>query len=533
MAMSLQVMGANLRSSAVVDGGGADLVLSHGDQVFKRILNKQSDPLRRFIGNAVFKLPEDIKASEVLGFRTFDIEISEFRCFDISYANISIDSLEGRLEDFFQLEVTDFTFKCTFDMSWSYGWANGQGSVFVNSDKDYLTTQMPTGQLFNGQEEQTSLQTCQNTTIDIVNLIFEGDMSVRLLALFRGFISRIAENQLEKVFCEIISQHMLGPALDEVQRELNKYRQPLSASQMDPLQSSVQMQLEEGKIIGLQNDTEAGDLIKLALNNLNQVYATRRNDSRAITSDQMDYGINIILREKFLEEDGAFILIDESDEESISGGNALINVTATINSVKVYDLDKAIVLSPVSVIGNHTVQTELFWETIVVETNITVEARASSSSDSFYANPSELEPIVENVLVRAGAHNITASLSLIVPLERSVVEDLPLGYILNWKVHPACIPPVLFDMAVSGLAVRVENIDVPQFEGIVSQDIYQIVKKGAIIGLKSFESELLEAIPGFFQTEGRNVVNNMLGYYHCPAQETSKRRLKYSLSGIR
>ena len=475
------------------------------------------DPLRKFIGDAIVRLPEDIEASETVGFTTFDMNISDFRCFDLSYGNIIIDSFQIEDKDYVQLQITEFVFKCSFNVSWSYGWVDGEGSVYVTSNKNYLTTKMAKKyDAFEGDE--IDMEACDGTFIDLDELVFDGDISLRILTLYRGFIRRIAENRVEEVFCAIVSQEILGLVLYEVDETLSNYTGGLPAWRNDPLflESSEtddsNNNVTNGTIFDLQND----EFMTVVLSNLNRVYAELQQEPNATSEkDGMDFGLNIIMREKVLEEDGSFLFINEEDEESESKSTQLININMTINSVNIYNLDTATV-SPVSVIGSKTIQTTLFWESISIRTNATVEVSASSGPDSFFENGDEMDPIVENVVFVVGADNISATISLVVPLERDVVDSLPESYILNWQDLSPCIPPVLFNISVSGLVVDIGSIHQPTIDGIVSQEINMLAQKGAGIGVPIFEDQILEAIPGIFQTEIRDIANEAFQYFQCP-----------------
>jgi hypothetical protein len=474
------------------------------------------DPFRKFVGEAILRLPEDIEASENVGFTTFDMNISDFRCFDLSYGDITIDSFQVEAQDYVQIQITEFMFKCSFNVSWSYGWADGESSVYVTSNKNYLTTKMATKyDAFGGDE--FDMEPCEGTIIALDELVFDGDIS-RILTLYRGFIRRIAESRLKEEFCEILSQEMLGLVLYEVEETLSNYTDELPAWRNDPLllESSETVDsnnnVTNGTIFDLQNDL----FMAVVLGNLNRVYAELQQEPNATSEkDDKDFGLNIILREKFLEEDGSFLFIDEGDEVSEPKRTQLVDINATINSMNIYNLDTATV-SPVSVIGSKTIQTNLFWESISIRMNATLEVSASSVPDSFFENGDEMQPIVENVVVVVAVDNISATISLVLPLERDVVESLPEGYILNWRDLPPCIPPVLFNISVSGLVVDIGSIHQPTINGIVSQEIDMLVQKGVGIGVPIFEEQILEAIPGIFQTEIRDIANEALQYFHCP-----------------
>lgn len=498
----------------------------------RRNLQEGGDALRQFINSAVLKLPE-LKVSQETWAGTMNLNITEFLCFDVTYAAISLNMLEGGegTADSFHLEVTDLMFNCTMDIGWDYGTFGGLGTASVVSDKNYLSTKMSTdpSAVVNvpvvsvGREEDTTTNNnCEGTIIDLDTLEFDGTIDLKVMNLYRGFIRHAAEDKVEEVFCDLMSEKLLGYALDIVDTRIDEYSADLPAWRSDPLfqESSKGEDAENSALINLQNDQQAGDLVTMALKNLNAIYSTKKSDPNAPTEDQMDYGINTMLREKWLQEDGGFALIPEGFSYSHTEKTELVDIQVTITSFTVYGLDTATVSTPFSVIGNRTIQHQLFWSSVSVQAELTIEARASTLPDSIFANADTMAPIIEKVTATFGANDIDTVLSLMVPLERNQVEALPVGYILNWESLPPCIPPILSGINVSGLALTMGSIQDPVVQGIQSQDINQIAQTGIQIGLASFEDSVLRAIPNVFQSAMRDYIGASLVRYQCKANET-------------
>ena len=482
----------------------------------------------------------NVEVSQDTWLGPMNLNVTDFRCFDVSFADIflGLNIYEGTDQpDTFQLQVTELLFQCTMGISWAYGAFDGAGSVYVNSDKNFLSAQMATerstaGEVSTAEEDDdnTSVQSCEGTTIALADLEFTGDMSLKILNLYRGFIRRVAEGQIETIFCQLMSEEMLGYALDSVEEKLDEYSMELPSSRSDPLylesgsviNTAIQgdVEADDGSaFINLQNDTQAAGLIDLALKNLNNIFAVRKNDTDAPTEDLMDYGINTILRQKVLTDDRLVVFLVDGDVETITEKTPLVDINVTLSGIKIRGLDTAIVVSPVTVIGRSTVQSQFQWPSISVEADIMVEVRASTDPDSIFENADTLAPIVETVTITGTVDIVEATLSLMVPLNRSQVEELPMGYILNWESLPPCIPSILFDAKISGFDVTVGNIHDPVFLGIQSQDIDEIVQTSAQIGLASFEDSILQAIPNIFQTSVRDELQAVLADFHCLVDE--------------
>jgi hypothetical protein len=494
------------------------------------------DPLRRFVSDVAITIP-DMEVSEKIGFGNFTVFISDFRCFDLTYTDVSVQSVVGKREDegAFRLDITEVLFKCTMGLKWEYGWQDGEGTVYVESNENYLSATASNDPATDNEEEEIESKrrrkeeerNCEGTEIDLETLEFDGSFSLQVLNLARGFIRRVAERKLEETFCELMRNEMLGRVVNTTQEKLSLYTSDLPEWRSDPLylQNNNTIFPSGEKLINLQNDAEAGDLVHMALNNINQVYAIKKYDENATTPDKMDYGVNTILREKILQPDGSLLVVQESDNETFFFSSPLVDVNITIHSARLWGLDTAVVTSPVTVLGSETIQNQLFWNNNTIEMDLTIVVGASTSNVSIFENAAEVEPIVERVTASMGAGDIQATFSLMVPLDRNMVNELPIGYITNWQDLPRCIPPVFFNITLSGMDVQWGKIFEPTFTGFQSQEIEQIVRSSIQVGLASFQGSILEAVPGFFQTEARDTITaDLLEDRFCPVEDAGTAR---------
>jgi hypothetical protein len=141
-----------------------------------------ADPLRKFIGDAIMSLPDHVESQETwLG--TLNIMLTNFRCFDASFGEITMDLVEGETGgETFRLEITDAVFQCSMNVTWNYGKngnQNGAGNASLISNKNFLTASVSTD---NSTANDTS---CEGTLIDIDTLEFDGDLSFQVMNLYR------------------------------------------------------------------------------------------------------------------------------------------------------------------------------------------------------------------------------------------------------------------------------------------------------------------------------------------------------------
>lgn len=181
-----QTLGTEEKST-ILDSPSSTRLLSSSFNV------STTDPLRQFVGQVVLKIP-DLIEEQSTWIGTLYLNLTNFICFNLSYEAIHLNLLESEdvtKDDFFQLEVVDLLFQCTMNVSWSYGKSNGMGTAAVESDKNYLTATMSTNLAANAEQQNEDSSSakrqdmCQGTEIDLDTLVFDGDLSLQVLNLYR------------------------------------------------------------------------------------------------------------------------------------------------------------------------------------------------------------------------------------------------------------------------------------------------------------------------------------------------------------
>jgi metal transporter CNNM len=341
----------------------------------------------------------------------------------------------------------------------------------------------------------------------------------------RGFIRRMAESKVEAIFCGLMTNETLGLMLNMTETKIHEYMDEMSSWHVDSLFLESEVSLPDNvSIINFQEDEQAGKLMVIALQNLNSIYAARNPDPTATTADGMDYGFNTILRETILKDQTFFNITTEYP--LIDETTPLVDVNVTLTDLRFYGLDTAAVLTPFTVIGNTSIQTRLRWDNLTMEFDMITRATASKHPSSFLENGDKREPIFESVTLIGGVHTIDLTVSIFVPLDRSEVNDLPMGYILDWASLEPCIPPVLSNMVFSGLEVTLGGFHDAKLEGIASQAIDQLSQQGIQFGLAMYEEKIMALVPYLFQTRIRDTLNNFQSRFHCPVNGSVSRNLE-------
>jgi hypothetical protein len=335
----------------------------------------------------------------------------------------------------------------------------------------------------------------------------------------------MAESKVEAIFCELMTNDMLGLMLSLTEKKINEYMGEMPSWQVDPLVLESEVTFSNNvSIINFQEEKQAGQLMNMALQNLNSIYAVRNPDPTTTTADGMDYGLNTVLRNTIMKDESFFNitleypLIDES--------TPLFDLSVTLTEIRFYGIDTATVLTPFMIIGNSSIQTQLRWDNLTIELDMIATTTASTNPASFIANGDELEPIFESITLVSGAHTIDFTISILAPLNRTEVDALPMGYILEWASLEPCIPPVLSNMVLSGLEVTLGGIHEPRFEGITSQTFDQLSQKGIQFGLAIYEEKIMDLIPYLFQTRIRDSLNTYQKGFHCPVTDGVSRKLE-------
>ncbi|CAB9516827.1 DUF21 domain-containing protein [Seminavis robusta] len=492
-----------------------DVVLRQhlGRSIFRtpqRKLSTETDPMRRFFGDLVLNMP-DLEATQGTILGPLHLNLTDFFCFDFEFDEILINLLEGDSEeepDSFQLEVTDLLFSCTMNVSWGYGNNGGQGAASVISDKNYLKAVVSRDPAAEVTEDN-----CKRSKIDIDTLEFNGDLSLQVMNLYRGFIRRIVENKAEEKSCGIMT-FILELAVGLADGVLDEIDNAAIPERADPLYLEHEfINPGNASIVSLEGDELAGDLLGMALRNLNSFYAERKPDPTASTGDGMDYGFNAVVRGNFTNEDSVFA--SSQNEMTVNLSTTLVDLRINLTNIRIHGLDTAVV-TPATVIGTSTMQTHFSWTNLTIEVDLIGSVSASTHADGFIVNAHEVEPLVESMTAAIRVDSINATVSLFVPLDRAEVDDLTLGHVIHWQDLPPCIPEVLFGVVVSQLDVTVGDIHEPVVQGIESNVIQRIAQKGVQIGLVSYENRIIEVIPDFFQSTMWDAVDDILQEHHCP-----------------
>jgi metal transporter CNNM len=334
----------------------------------------------------------------------------------------------------------------------------------------------------------------------------------------------MTENKLKAIFCDLMTNEILGLMLRLTEAKIDEYMGEMPSSRVDPLvlESEVTTFPNNISIINFQEDKQAGELMTMALHNLNSIYAVRNPDPKATTADGMDYGFNTVLRETILKDEPFFTI--KLEYPLIDETTLLVDLNVTLTELRLYGIDSATVLTPFMVIGNSSIQTQIRWDNLTIELDMITTTNASTNPASFLKNGYELEPIFESITLVGGAHTIDFTVSIFVPLDRTEVDALPMGYILDWASLEPCIPPVLSSMVFSGLEVTLGGIHEPKFKGIASQAIDQLTQKGVQFGLVIYEEKITALIPYLFQTTIRDKLNTYQKGFHCPAKDSVSRK---------
>jgi len=238
-----------------------------------------------------------------------------------------------------------------------------------------------------------------------------------------------------------------------------------------------------------------------------------------------ELGINALLRENFIDDAGMFDVDPSLFFDSAIGGGGnddgviifrghdmLTETTLSILSIKIGGLDTFRELDVLRVFGNHTLRNTMRLDRLSVVVEMVAEMRASSMSDAIIVSstPEDSPPIAERFVIDFNATDIEVDISMFVGINAERWGKLELGPMLHTKNILPCLLGAVDVMKVAGLSMTVGDIAPPRLSGFLDGGIDRLVSAGAVALFDMYEGSMLRAMPNFFQTYVRDVMDDYL-----------------------
>lgn len=185
-------------------------------------------------------------------------------------------------------------------------------------------------------------------------------------------------------------------------------------------------------------------------------------------------------------------------EDLVNTTNLLQINDITPMNISVTGLNNFTTENALTVIGDYTLATELLLPGIQLDAVVALDVTVNGV------------PVQEVITINFDITGILINASFLLGLDSEVVETWTIGTFLNTSNLIPCLLSAVSTAGVSQLLVTVGSIGVPIVSDAFSPGVIELLNTGVEGGACVYEQLILEAIPGFFQTNVTVLVNDFI-----------------------
>lgn len=340
-----------------------------------------------------------------------------------------------------------------------------------------------------------------------LGLGFIGQMMDWFEHLFRDRI----EGELNGVVCNELGS-LANTALDqlliEFSSKIDTYLVSSSSAQdtVTSLENSFQIPAREDGtqlFLNFQDMGQyTGDWINTAIDRIDNLFGA--------TDDFGGLAINSLIREYILDDKG-FLQLNPSaflpDGTSIMNSHDTLTETAmAMKSITLAGLDSFVGMDIFNAIGKYTLGNSLKLQYLWVQIEIEAEMKASSLSDAIIVAPNS-PSVTETFTIDFTLTELDLEFSLLLGMNTKTLGSLQLGSLLDTRNILSCLLSTVEELSFSELKLRVTDIVKPKLDGFLDEGLDEIITNLANTMFDMYEAVLKLALPGFFNTFIRNMIN--------------------------
>lgn len=452
------------------------------------------------------------------------IDLTQIRCRNLAVDDIIIshEQLSNQRMDV-RIQLLGIKMKCNMIVAYrmvGIGGSSGSGTAEAeteNSSAD-TTIEFISDGFDNHPPKESNLGPCE-ANVELGEFSFGGGgLFFTIANLFKGLFKSTIENEVEEILCSELGSFG-ADSLEELLKLLNgrigNYTEPLPPHLEDPLHAEKNLAPSNNvTLVNLQNPNttiikwfvESIDLISSYLGN-------RQPDASSPTGTGDDLGVNILMRSYLLDDKREYV-IPFSDWPIGNNNGSIFNVhdrmTQTsmyLNNAKIIGLDTLTFIDPFNIVGKYTMKNFFSWKQLSLEADIKLRIRASTLPDSMFES-SNGEELVENIKVRIGLDDIDVDFHFLLALDEDKVKNLHLSQVLNSTRIISCLLDTVHKGEITGLSFNATNIHKPTLSGFISDGMDRIITNLVNAFFDMYEVALKKALPNFFQTEVRGIIND-------------------------
>jgi len=516
-----------LAVTSYATAAAGDRILGDDDSFFRRLAIGDFKELNKLIKPAILRLADTSVSRDMISF-----DVRNLRCTSFQVGDMTVSSKKDNLRRVsVPLNIIDLDMVCTFDYSyWAALIFSGGGSAKVTSSGNDILAKMAittnVGTLATRPPNKLVFEQCDaNVIINDIN--FQGGVAAWVANAIEGNLrGKIAAMAKTKI-CQTLddwSRTTIADQLKAVGETLAKYP---ARYKVDPL--SLEKALVAPEFVTLLNlrekDNGIAKYVHMALDETVSYFGTETYDldGEVPGPGPTDMNINIFMRNSVLDSSRS-LRIDASDVP-FAGVNGLIwqgtdRLTKTsiyLNRIKVKGLDTFTRFEPLVDIGDYTLQSKLSWEYLEFECDVTFLIRPSDRKDTVLINPGM--DIEETATFTFRIEDVGAIASLLLAIDQGLLEAVEVGSLLRTSKMSPCFLSTIFDVAVSGMSLNLNDVKPPSLVGFVSPGIDRVFGGVMDASFVVFRDLLLAKLPTFFNTAVREYVNdNVLKQYWSYAE---------------
>lgn len=465
--------------------------------------------------NARISIPGSFEVSERIALIRLKMTLTNIVCYDISIGDVDLVYVRNSNQDLdIAVDIVELDIKCELDYDYEYGLLDGSGTAKVTTDGNSMDTVLgfTSANFETHAPHASSVESCA-ANFEITNIEFSGDFVSNIVEVFERFIRNTIENSIEKVACDELASlgtNFVGGILQVADDTLAIYQGDLGEAYTNPLYLEQTTQFPSTLVPLDLLDTEnvIGQWFNQALEEVDNLLTSIVPDPTGPTSDR-DLGINVMLRDTLLDENRALVVnVEQMESDGIlyQGHDRLTETTISLQQVKVLGLDTLTHFNPLDRIGHYTLQSEMTWEQLTLEFNVTVETKPSTLEDSILEDATS-QGISENIKIDFTVENVDVLASLYLVIDQQALGAMELGPLLHTDKIASCFLSVLHALQLSGLHVESQSVNAPSLTGFVSPGIDRVLSSSAAAVFEMYKGVLEEALPNIFQSSIRHFVN--------------------------
>jgi len=487
-----------------------DLPIGDLAVVPRDLANGDFDELNDLLDGAIIKLPDARVETNLITVDMTNLRCTNFRVDDIRLDATRNSDVVG--DTTLQVSIEGLDMECFLDYKYSFIFTRYGTADFYSYDNRASVTMVFESPNYNAgtfHPTKSHVEQCF-PEVNVADMDFQGDIAAVVLDTIERLLRDQVEQQAERRICDelqSLSQTLVTDMLQGVDKSLEEY---IAAPPSDPLWSENALDVPDNvTIVDFQDKSTWKKWLDQMLVDA-VAYLTKQVDDDVYGSDM---NINALIRQNFLDEDGAFNLDTGGDLKLYQGHNKFLHTTILLDTVKVFGLDTLTSFEPLVDVGRYTLQNEFSFRYLSVEADIIMEIKPSTLSNSVFVNPdgngipANKEGISERVKIKFGVEDLRATASILLAVDESKLGLVSLGSLLDTDNIFGCFLSTLFRMQVSALSIEASDMQPPTMEGFVSPGIDRVVSKSVDAAFLMYKTTMLEAAPGFFRTAVTDFLN--------------------------